>query len=99
MEHDPIIEYSGPDTAPRRRRPGLLAVFLMLLTAVPCLYSCFNAMDTWSFARKWKQYGQNPALLPQIEESARAWTIQAIVVCSISAIGWSVYFVRRKTAR
>ena len=99
MEHKLVIEYSGPETAPRRRRPGLLAVFLMLLTAVACLYSCFGAMDTWSFARKWKQYGQNPALLPQIEASARAWTIRAIVVCSVAAVGWTVYFVRRRSAR
>jgi hypothetical protein len=99
MEPNPVIEYSGPAPAPRRRRPGWLAMLLMLLTGVACLYFWFGAMDTWSFARKSKQYGQNLAILPQIESDARAWIIQASVVSIVAAVGWSIYFMRRRAAR
>ncbi len=96
MQPNPILEYSGPQTAPPRRGPGWVVFSLMLLTAIPCLYSCFGMMDTWTFAREWKHYGQNPALLPQIEASVRRWTTLAIVLCLVYALGWSVYFMRRK---
>lgn len=99
MEPNRPIEYASPETRRQRRRPGLLAAFLMLLTSTACLYFWYGAMDTWSFARKSKQYGQNLAIVPQVEASARAWTVKASVVSVVAAVGWSVYFVRRTAAR
>jgi len=74
-------------------------MFFMLLTVVAFLYSWYGALDTWSFARKSKQYGLNLAILPQVEAAARAWTVQASVVTILAAIGWSIYFMRRRAAR
>ena len=93
MQERPIIEY-GTREAPRGKWLALRVV-LAILTLVLCVYFGFNAMDTRMFARKWKEYGNDPALQGFFDASARAWTVQAAVVWSIATVGWSSYFIVR----
>jgi hypothetical protein len=99
MQTDPVIDYARPGSQPARKRWHVLRTILAVLTVVICLYFCYGAIDSRTFARKWKQYGQNPALIPQIDAAAHDWTVHAAVVCSVAAFGWSAYFIVRWRCR
>jgi len=74
----------------------VLRIMLAVVTVVACLYVGFGALDTWMFERKWKQYGNDPALIPQLDAAVRGWIINAAVVYSVAFLGWSAYFLLRR---
>jgi hypothetical protein len=93
MNDREIIDYQSPtknDAAVSWRSVlvGLLAIASVLF----CLFACFAALDSAAYAKKWKQYGMNPALGAQIEADVQTNAIKSAVACGVVAIAWIFYF-------
>jgi hypothetical protein len=96
----PILDYASPDVAPKRalwRR--VVRALMAVLTLVVCFIAWFAAMDARSFVEGWKRYGNDPALLPQLEAAAAGNTRVAAAVFAVAIAGWGADFALRRRFR